>query len=206
MQDAETLINLLSLNRLARYGKNTKDSLNLYLLNTELCEAFYCSMSYLEIILRNKIDNVFSKIKGNNWLDCYKTEINKNLKDKYINPNDKNKLISELNFGFWTSFFTKKHRDIWYIVKLQNLFEFYKGRLNISRISYELNLIRNWRNKIFHYGNILIVKDGMPGPEVMHNMIYKYIKMLSGKVVIRHIKNIDYFDKIHNKLKMLKKC
>lgn len=66
MNDIETFI---SARRLAKYAKPTvKEVFAAHLYNSELAESFYQSLSYFEIILRNKIDAVFSKHLGENWI------------------------------------------------------------------------------------------------------------------------------------------
>lgn len=66
MNDIETFI---SARRLAKYAKPTaKEAFAAHLYNSELAESFYQSLSYFEIILRNKIDAVFSKHLGENWI------------------------------------------------------------------------------------------------------------------------------------------
>ena len=148
------LSDLISSSRLQKYSINFEESFDLHLLNTELCESFYSSLSYLEIILRNSMDRVLSSIEGDNWLKNYSEEIEKHLKDKHINRGDKNKLISELNFGFWTSFFARKNRDMWVNKSnIKKLFPFCNYKMNINVIAHDLNTIRNYHNKIFHYGN-----------------------------------------------------
>ena len=60
---------LLSAKRLAKYqGLSTEDAFKHHLFNSELAESFYQSLSYFEIILRNKIDLVFSKYLGSDWI------------------------------------------------------------------------------------------------------------------------------------------
>ena len=189
------LSDLISSARLQKYSINFEESFNLHLLNTELCESFYSSLSYLEIILRNQIDLVLSNTEeGENWI--YNYIDNNDLKDK-----DKNKLISELNFGFWTAFFMKKNRDIVHDDLLKKIFPFCHHNMNINVIAHDLNAIRNYRNKIFHYGNILIKRLHILTPEKMHNKIYKYIRYISGNEIITHLNKIDRFNTVLHKIR-----
>ena len=58
----DEIANLLSEKRLAKYKDISKENAVVcHLYNCELAESFYSSLSYFEIILRNKIDKVFSK-------------------------------------------------------------------------------------------------------------------------------------------------
>ena len=114
MNDIETFI---LARRLAKYAKPTaKEAFAAHLYNSELAESFYQSLSYFEIILRNKIDAVFSKHLGENWIfnpayligknaDTFQ-KIRKRLSaEAQKDPNNKDHLISELTFGFWAYLF-----------------------------------------------------------------------------------------------------
>ena len=61
----DEITDLLSQKRLDKYkGVSKEDAVKCHLYNCELAEAFYSSLYYFEIILRNKIDLVFSKYLG----------------------------------------------------------------------------------------------------------------------------------------------
>ena len=76
MNEIETLI---SARRLAKYNKpSAKEAFTAHLYNSELAESFYQSLSYFEIILRNKIDAVFSKHLGEDWIFNPDYQIGKN--------------------------------------------------------------------------------------------------------------------------------
>ena len=71
----DEITDLLSEKRLAKYkGISKENAIACHLFNCELAESFYSSLSYFEIILRNKIDKVFSKYLGEDWI----------FKDEYI--------------------------------------------------------------------------------------------------------------------------
>lgn len=130
----------LSVKRLEKY-KNTIENIAIenHFLNTRICETFYCSLSYLEIVLRNKIDLVFSKYFGDDWIFDSKYLIGHNietmkrardtLSQNGKDQNDKNNLIAELPFGFWTLLFKAEYKDkIWNTNKniLKDIFEYQK--------------------------------------------------------------------------------
>ena len=83
---------------------------------------FYSSLSYFEIILRNKIDKVFSKYLGDDWIFKDEYIIGRNqdnmknalahIKDTKKNHTDKNHIISELNLGFWVYLFLPAYNDV----------------------------------------------------------------------------------------------
>ena len=65
----DEITDLLSQKRLDKYkGVAKEDAVKCHLYNCELAEAFYSSLYYFEIILRNKIDLVFSKYLGEDWI------------------------------------------------------------------------------------------------------------------------------------------
>ena len=116
---------LLSEKRLAKYkdfGKNKACVCHLY--NCELAQSFYSSLSYFEIILRNKIDIVFSRYFGQDWIFQKEYSIGKNqenmknalnhIHDTKKNITDRNHIISELSLGFWVYLFSPQYSSaIW---------------------------------------------------------------------------------------------
>ncbi len=113
------VISCLSIERMGSFGDITSESktvLARYLLNIALCESLYSSLQFCEVALRNTIHSDLTKRFGSeNWYDSPHfsltpwavAEITK-AKDK-INKSRKQltpgKIVAELQFGFWTSFF-----------------------------------------------------------------------------------------------------
>lgn len=203
----DELTDLLSEKRLAKYkGISKEDAIACHLFNCELAESFYSSLSYFEIILRNKIDLVFSKYLGEDWIFQEKYIIGRNqdnmknalahIKDTKKNPKDKNHIISELNLGFWVYLFLpaysdavwKKHPEI-----LEEIFDGCKDVSVLSRIFNKLNRIRMYRNKIFHYGSLIVVAEENR-PEKVHNLIYRMIGDLNASRLLKELKKIDTFN------------
>jgi hypothetical protein len=65
----------------------------------------------------------------------------------------------------------------------------------------QLNIIRMYRNKIFHYGSLLA--DSQNNPPKLHNMIYKIIKDMNATQLLKQLKKIDIFDEKYQKGKRL---
>ena len=180
----DEITDLLSEKRLAKYkGIGKENAIACHLFNCELAESFYSSLSYFEIILRNKIDKVFSKYLGDDWIFKDEYIIGRNqdnmknalahIKDTKKNPTDKNHIISELNLGFWVYLFLPAYNDVvWkkHPQVLQEIFDGCKDISVLSRIFNKLNRIRMYRNKIFHYGSLLVVAEENR-PEKVHNLI-----------------------------------
>lgn len=208
--------NLLSEKRLEKYENITKiNAVDCHLFNCELAQSFYSSLSYFEIILRNKIDMVFSKHLGADWIlqEQYMIGRNKDnmnnalchIRDTKKNPKDKNHIISELSLGFWVYLFLPAYNDLlWkkYPTMLEEIFNGGKDIVVLSRIFNKLNKVRTYRNKIFHYGSLLVV-NLENRPEKVHNLIYRLIGDLNAPKLLKELKKIDTFNAIYIKGKNL---
>lgn len=122
---------VLSKERLVPYAKDSSTASQVllkYKLNVLLCESMYPSLHYLEICLRNQINQTFKKLFTVDWLiqiskklylsDKTKNDIakikNKFLDSKKYSPKHED-ILSQMTFGFWCSFFSKKYdSDIWH--------------------------------------------------------------------------------------------
>lgn len=206
MNEIETLI---SARRLAKYNKpSAEEAFAAHLYNSELAESFYQSLSYFEIILRNKIDAVFSKHLGEDWIFNPDYQIGKNadtfqkiqkrlVVEAQKDPNNKNHIISELTFGFWAYLFSPNYRKtFWkkYPALLNEIFDNAKETLSVGVCFERVNRIRNYRNKVFHYGSLIKVVDPLNEPARIHNMIYKLIRDMNANTILRQIKEIDRFN------------
>ncbi len=208
----DEITDLLSEKRLAKYqGVSKENAVACHLFNCELAESFYSSLSYFEIILRNKIDKVFSKYLGEDWILQEKYIIGRNqdnlknalahMKDTKKSPSDKNHIISELNLGFWVYLFLPTYNDvIWkkYPQILREIFDGCKDISVLSRIFNKLNRIRMYRNKIFHYGSLIVVAEENR-PEKIHNLIYRLLGDLNAPKLLKELKKIDTFNEKYQK-------
>lgn len=200
----------LSQKRLSKYGKLDKSqALKYYLYNMELSEAFYPSICFFEIALRNKINSVFIKHFGKNWLlsdsiafnTSHQADIQKALRqlEKERKTIQHDYIISELNFGFWTRLFTHAYSNILWndITLLSEIFNNTK-RISLSKKGYELNQIRHYRNRIFHYSSIIYT--GLPlSPKQLHDYIYANLKALGATSILNELRNIDRFELVYNR-------
>lgn len=212
----DEITDLLSEKRLAKYkGISKENAIACHLFNCELAESFYSSLSYFEIILRNKIDKIFSKHLGDDWVFKDEYIIGRNrdnmksalthIKDTKKSSKDKNHIISELSLGFWVYLFLPAYNDvIWkkHPQILQEIFDGNKNKLVLEVIFSKLNIIRMYRNKIFHYGSLLT--DDKNPPARMHNLIYNTIKELNAQKLLKQLKAVDTFNEKYQKGKRLK--
>ena len=98
--------------------------------------------------------------------------------DKWVEETiSSRKHLSELSLGFWVYLFLPAYNDvIWkkHPQILQEIFDGCKDISVLSRIFNKLNRIRMYRNKIFHYGSLLVVAEENR-PEKVHNLIYRMV-------------------------------
>ena len=208
------ITDLISKKRLDKYENELPErALDLYILNVRLCSSLYVIIHFFEIMFRNKVDLIFSKHLGANWIFDAQYHIGENIghmknaieklssmKDK--NASKKDNLISELGLGFWTRLFDKdymplvwdKHPEI-----LREIFSFHKNKekVKLSAINGNVNSIRKYRNKISHHGSVVVCSDGKGSCAVMHRVIAEAIRTIAGNAVLTQIMAIDNFTEIY---------
>jgi len=179
-------INILSEERASAYKlsdtETNKDVLNRYLFNIALGKSFYTLLDMFEICLRNRINNIFMSDFGTNWIiendffdDQLKQEVAEIVKRLEISKKDvtNNRLVSELNLGFWTHLFNSKYRYIWQQNK--RIIRLLKGEtFSIKEVSKELTIIRKFRNRVFHFETLFTHH-----PEYCHLLIIRYLTALA---------------------------
>lgn len=120
----------------------------------------------MEVSLRNVIDFYFTERYGESWTDLLdifkykeisKIEEAKNFLKLKQEECTKDKIVAELNFGFWTSLFSKTYEEQ---MRKNNLIKIFNNlqknkQINRAYLSRKLNNIRNFRNRIFHYEKII---------------------------------------------------
>ena len=170
--------NILSVPRLNRYKLNNNDNevdlLNNYLWNIKLAEAFYPALALFEVVLRNRIDYSISKNIKQDWLlkpntDKFLIGIELQSYNKALNNIKKrvtkDRLISELNLGFWISLFKNFYNHV--IWDKPNVFYdicplYPKGVMNSKKhISPKIRKIHELRNKISHHEPIFDEPNGI---------------------------------------------
>ena len=135
-----------------------------YKKNMILSQEYYILLSIFEISLKNSIDNYYRKKFSNNWLSHNflhkdsqkKIEIAKLIIVKDITHD---KIIAQLSFGFWTTFFRSSYSNNMRIKDIRNIFPNIPSKsiefINRSILDKRLNKIRKFRNRIFHYEKII---------------------------------------------------
>lgn len=137
--------------------------------NLKKAKYLYIPISILEVSLRNSINNLFEKFYGSGWIinesNFLKAkELKKIIEAKSKIESDKkditkDKLVSELTFGFWTALFQSVYSDKMRTNSLKQIFPNLPPKevevIDRKNISNKLNHIRKCRNRIFHHENIL---------------------------------------------------
>jgi len=168
----EKLETALATERLDAYRQDGADqviAMARYLLNMSLCESLYSPLQFSEIALRNAIHshlsacfaseewyNVIPDGKLLPWQIKQIVKAKNTLRDAH-KPETPGGVVAELNFGFWTGFFNKKHaRTGLGFSVTNNVFSCSpKSERVLTMLDNRWNRIRRLRNRVFHHERIL---------------------------------------------------
>lgn len=166
--------NALATERLDAYrqdGVTAAVTLARYLWNMALCEALYSPLQFVEIALRNAIHDLLAKREGvTEWfyssgclLPWQREQVdavrNRLLSEgKAPNPG---RLVAELHFGFWTSFFNKHHArtGIGYALASEAFAHAPRAERDMKKLDCRLNRVRELCNRVFHHERVIHWKD-----------------------------------------------
>lgn len=139
-----------------------------YRRNLIISKNSYIPLAVLEIALRNALDSYLSSKIGFEWhLDSsfltqgamIKVQEAKDIIDKRKEACTKEKIIAELNFGFWVNLFQRPYQDHLRIKELKLIFPYMPSKatmlVNREEVYKKLDHIRNFRNRIFHYEKVI---------------------------------------------------
>jgi hypothetical protein len=171
-----TLKRGLSEPRLEAYRLRPDDSpkavFGRYRFNVALCESFYYPLHLLEVLLRNTLHRSIATHYANNaaWYDripavlmpreqdaIYKA---KEMLRKGGKPEEADRLVAELSFGFWASLLGTDYEQVLWPRLLVSAFpRIPRGIRTRKRIAHRLHSIRLLRNKAFHFEKICMRPD-----------------------------------------------
>ncbi len=196
---------LLSQRRLNTYYNlfpaDREKAVEYYRLNTQISESLYPLLSILEVALRNAIHNSFTiRFKSTDWfsqfrqselLDYVNVAKRKILATNYQMTADK--VVAELTLGFWTALFNKQYaKDFWKpLMYIFPLLEAPSKRRD--KISYKLNQVRKFRNRIFHYEPIC---NDLTALMANYNTILEILNWINADIV-SWTKQTDRFDTLY---------
>jgi hypothetical protein len=166
----DQIIQTLAPERLGAYGTDNDEPqliLARYLLNMALCESLYSPLQMAEIALRNSIHRELSiHFDTTEWFKDPKSqtawqarkvhEAQELLKSK-SKPTTAGRIVAELSFGYWTSFFNKAHASSGIGHRLANKVFIHAPRRqrNLKTLDQRWKRIRDLRNRVFHHERIL---------------------------------------------------
>lgn len=147
---------------LQRAGHKHEYAIQLYLYNARLAKSLLFPLHILEIVLRNGIDQAFSKTFGLDWhldqkfRDLLSIESNNSLQKAISRFNkipSKDDVISELSLDFWSNIFRSEYdRSIWQ-TNIGILFP--QNSFTRASLQPEIVRINKLRNRIAHHEPIL---------------------------------------------------
>lgn len=137
-----------------------------HLWNIQLSEALYPSLQTLEVALRNSFHLAATdRFSNNRW--CEDSTLFRNeheietVKDALAElqrekkPLEPDRIVAELNFGFWTSLFNRRYEQVFWPWMLKPVFPHMPASSRTRHtLSARLNEIRKLRNRIFHHERI----------------------------------------------------
>lgn len=165
--EGKVLRAILSPLRLQEYeelcGHNIVAALRLHCWNTEVSEAFYGSLQYLELGLRNAMDRELVALLGAAWWDAalirahyvlaHKIDAAREDLRRRRKPVTPDRLVGKVPLGFWVALLGSGGRNqyetrLWRPA-LRHAFPGYHGsRKDLYK---ELDRIRTFRNRIAHH-------------------------------------------------------
>lgn len=196
-------------NYIAR-SDNFTDSLDIYQINIQLCEAFYPCLHTIEIALRNSIHNELKDKYGQYWYrreTPLLVEYNRDKMDEILEKlkrkgytNISNIIASQMSFGFWQSLIEEKdyENSIWKPC-CKNIFSHAKSHeLNLKNTRKKIKRILYFRNNVFHHGAI------WNNPDIcnIYENIYQLIFWINPKV-FKWSKKFDRFTEVYHKTSKL---
>lgn len=205
----KSLEKAISKDRLEHYAKifnlnSNKSIIKKYILNVELSKSLYFPLQTLETTLRNSIHEVLTQ-KFNNefWFENEsfinpKTIVKGDIttaRSKIENSKEQTsgRIISELNFGFWSYLFGRYYEQkIWNKYVKQIFPNIPKNMAKRRILAQIINTIKNLRNKVFHFDTIVNIESLFE----IHNQILEVIKWLN-KDIYNLVSELDDFDYIY---------
>lgn len=160
--------------RLSVYCRDGADAcltLARYSMNMALSEALYPVLQFAEIALRNGVHTALSARLGTmEWYDAVTRitewqsnqirEAKQSLADegKTITPD---RIVAELNFGFWTAFFNRFHArsGLGHYLAAQVFSHAPESERDLAKLDLRWKKIRDLRNRVFHHERIIHWKD-----------------------------------------------
>ena len=205
------------MNRFLAATGSKSDAINLYRVNLQVSQAFYPVLNLTEIFLRNSlyacIENYFANpdwiiIEKNGFMnDISLAKSGYYLKNCIINAENKmlkkgiaisaGKVLAEQSFGFWVSLFEPIHYKLIGGSAIHS-FPHKPPHVNRKAISYLLNNIRDFRNRIYHNEPVCFngISIGFDYANQIKNNIFDILEWMEPDIK----KYVRQFDNINKKI------
>ena len=192
------------------YPNDESRAVKHYQSNIKLTEAFYTSLSVLEVALRNALSRelktmtgrddwyvIFANTPGLTNLNKYITQASKQIAGRHEQITT-SKIIAELTLGFWVSLLNAEYeRLLW--KDLRRAFPYIpKKDRKRKNVSAPLNRFRAFRNRVFHNESICW---NMKKVQEIHNELLLVLEWIN-KDLPEWLTEIDRFKNVQEQIKI----
>ena len=207
---AAALTKVLSPPRLEAYRLSPSDPprvlIGRYRWNVALCMSLYAPLGYLEVAFRNSLhDALVATYGAPAWYDLVPGWLLAREQDKIAAakvelskrnaPLSPDRLVAELNFGFWTSLLSGSYEQVIWPKLLKPVFPHMPRRARTRHtVAGRMNKIRHLRNRVFHHEPIWHWKDLRQQHAALEETIRWFEPALS-----RILPDAHTFDEVHGK-------
>ena len=192
------------------YPNDESRAVKHYQSNIKLTEAFYTSLSVLEVALRNALSRELKTMTGrDDWYAIFANTPGLTNLNKYITQASKHiagrheqittsKIIAELTLGFWVSLLNAEYeRLLW--KDLRRAFPYIpKKDRKRKNVSAPLNRFRAFRNRVFHNESICW---NMKKVQEIHDELLLVLEWIN-KDLPEWLKEIDRFENVQEQIKI----
>ena len=192
------------------YSNDESRAVKHYQSNIKLTEAFYTSLSVLEVALRNALSRelktmtgrdewyvIFANTPGLTNLNKYITQASKQIAGRHEQITT-SKIIAELTLGFWVSLLNAEYeRLLW--KDLRRAFPYIpKKDRKRKNVSAPLNRFRAFRNRVFHNESICW---NMKKVQEIHDELLLVLEWINMDLP-EWLKEIDRFENVQEQIKI----
>lgn len=147
------------------------DAIARYGWNVMLAESLYPTLQTLEVALRNTIHQAACRAYHSDmWFDGEKSPLHEYALEtiggakaalmRWKKPLEADRIVAELNFGFWTSLLNSRYDHVLWPKLLKPAFPYLPAYARTRRIlSGRFNDIRKLRNRVFHHERIIHLQE-----------------------------------------------
>ena len=192
------------------YPNDESRAVKHYQSNIKLTEAFYTSLSVLEVALRNALSRELKTMTGrDDWYVIFVNTPGLTNLNKYITQASKqiagrheqittSKIIAELTLGFWVSLLNAEYeRLLW--KDLRRAFPYIpKKDRKRKNVSAPLNRFRAFRNRVFHNESICW---NMKKVQEIHDELLLVLEWIN-KDLPEWLTEIDRFENVQEQIKI----